>query len=190
MEKDFNIDLENALAALRSGGIIVYPTDTIWGIGCDACNPDAVAAIYSLKKREDSKSMLSLVGSREMLSQWVSDVPEEIFKILDNSERPVTCIYPHPGTIAANLLAEDGSAGIRVSKDKFSSLLCRAFGKPIVSTSANISGTPAPSFFKEISTDILNKADYVVKHRQDEVKPGLPSRIIKILPDGEIVTIR
>lgn len=190
MDKDFELDLSNALDALRSGGVILYPTDTIWGLGCDACNQEAVAKIYSIKKREDSKSMLSLVGSRSMLADWVSEIPDELKRIMDESDSPVTCIYPTPVNLAENLLADDGSAGLRVTGEDFSSRLCLAFGKPIVSTSANISGEAAPRFFDEVDDEIRGKVDYIVRYRQDDTTPRSASRIVKILPDNTVLTIR
>lgn len=190
MDKDFELDLSNALDALRSGGVILYPTDTIWGLGCDACNQEAVAKIYSIKKREDSKSMLSLVGSRSMLADWVSEIPDELKRIMDEADSPVTCIYPTPVNLAENLLADDGSAGLRVTGEDFSSRLCLAFGKPIVSTSANISGEAAPRFFDEVDDEIRGKVDYIVRYRQDDTTPRSASRIVKILPDNTVLTIR
>lgn len=143
MEKD----IENCLKVLEAGGIILYPTDTVWGLGCDATNPDAVAALYALKRRRDSKSMLSLVDSRESLLRWVGELPENAEAtlaeaILAEPGRPTTVIYPSPRGLAPGLIAEDGSAGFRISGEAFTRELCRRFGRPVVSTSANISGEP------------------------------------------------
>lgn len=190
MEKGMEKDLEECLTVLRSGGIIVYPTDTVWGIGCDATNAEAVAKIYALKRRSDSKSMLSLLDSEENLQKWVAEIPQTVRDILKENERPTTIIYASPDGLAENLLAEDGSAGIRISRESFSRELCRRFGKPIVSTSANISGSPAASYYDEISPEILRGADYVAGYGRDCRKPAAPSRILKISPLGEVIIIR
>lgn len=183
-------EIEKCTEVLKNGGIIIYPTDTVWGIGCDATNPDAVAAVYALKRRSDSKSMLALTDSTENLKKWVSNVPKAALEYIEDSSRPTTVIYSNPLGLASNLLAEDGSVGIRISNENFSRELCRRFGRPIVSTSANISGRPAPVCFPEIEEEVLKLADYVVEYRRDDLRPAAPSRIIKINPSGETIIIR
>ena len=202
-------DLQEALRVLRAGGIIVYPTDTVWGIGCDATNAEAVAKIYALKQREDSKSMLVLLDSAAKLDYYV-DVPEaaemllEIqnskFKIQNSTEygaqtdlqdeKPLTLIYPNARHLAPNLIAEDGSIGIRITNEAFSKALCAQLKHPVVSTSANISGHPTAHFFHEIEEAILNGADYVCRFRREDQTPHEPSSIIKLNADSTFVIIR
>lgn len=182
-------DLNKALDILHKGGIILYPTDTIWGIGCDATNPEAVAKIYKLKQREDSKSMLSLVGSDAMLQQYVRDIPEVAWQLVETAVKPLTIIYDEPVGIAPNLRAEDGSAGFRITAEEFSKALCTRLRRPLVSTSANISGKKAPATFSEISADILNGVDYVCEHGRD-YPGGKGSNIIKLTNSGVVTIIR
>ena len=193
-------DLEEALRVLRDGGIIVYPTDTVWGIGCDATNAEAVKKIYALKQREDSKSMLVLLDSAAKLDYYV-DVPETAEMLLEiqnsklkiqneESSKPMTIIYPNARHLAANLIAEDGSIGIRITNEAFSKALCERLHHPIVSTSANISGHPTAHFFHEIEAAILDGADYVCQFRREDDTPHEPSAIIKVNNDGTFVIIR
>ena len=189
-------DLQAALRVLRSGGIIVYPTDTVWGIGCDATNAEAVAKIYALKKREDSKSMLVLLDSPAKLDYYV-DVPEAAEQLLAINEcppeealRPLTIIYPNARHLASNLIAEDGSIGIRITREPFSQALCAQLKHPIVSTSANISGEPTPKVFREISQQIIDRSDYCCLFRREDESPHEPSSIIKINADGTFCIIR
>ena len=191
-------DLQEALRVLRNGGIIVYPTDTVWGIGCDATNEEAVRRIYELKQREDSKSMLVLLDSPAKLNYYV-DVPEAAEMLLNLSPtlsqgegdaKPMTIIYPNARHIAKNLIAEDGSIGIRITSEPFSRALCAQLKHPIVSTSANISGHPSAPFFAEIEEAILNGADYVCRFRREDDCPHEPSSIIKINSDGTFRIIR
>lgn len=192
-------DLQEALRVLRAGGVIVYPTDTVWGIGCDATNAEAVKRIYALKKREDSKSMLVLLDSPAKLDYYV-DVPEaaesllEVTGIADPSDtsetKPMTIIYPNARHLAANLVAEDGSIGIRITGEAFSKALCAQLKHPIVSTSANISGHPAAHFFAEIEQEILDGVDYICRFRRDDDTPAEPSSIIKLNADGTFKIIR
>ena len=189
-------DLQAALRVLRSGGIIVYPTDTVWGIGCDATNAEAVAKIYALKKREDSKSMLILLDSPAKLDYYV-DVPEAAEQLLAINEcppeealRPLTIIYPNARHLASNLIAEDGSIGIRITREPFSQALCAQLKHPIVSTSANISGEPTPKVFREISQQIIDRSDYCCLFRREDESPHEPSSIIKINADGTFCIIR
>lgn len=183
-------DLDSAVETLKAGGIILYPTDTVWGIGCDAANADAVKRIYRIKGRDDSKSMLVLVGSLKMLEDIVSSIPEEARRQIESARSPLTVIYEHPVGVASNLLAEDGSLGIRMTSEEFSMRLCEKFGKPIVSTSANFSGEPTPSSFPEINPAIISKMDYVVNYRRADNEKKTASRIIKITDKGEIKIIR
>ncbi|MFC0878434.1 L-threonylcarbamoyladenylate synthase [Saccharicrinis sp. FJH2] len=187
---DFKDDIEKALECLNNGGILIYPTDTIWGIGCDATNADAVKRIYALKKREDSKSMLVLLDSQFKLQTYVSEVPEIAYDLIEMSEKPLTIIYDGAKNLAQNLVAEDGSIGIRITGEAFSKQLIQKFKKPIVSTSANISGNPSPKIFAEIDPAVLESSDYVVKFRQDETTGAQPSGIIKLKSNGEIKVIR
>jgi L-threonylcarbamoyladenylate synthase len=199
-------DLQQALQVLRSGGIIVYPTDTVWGIGCDATNVEAVKRIYALKQREDSKSMLVLLDSAAKLNYYV-DVPEAAEMLLgvqntdrfadgaqtdlqDEAIKPMTIIYPNARHLAQNLIAEDGSIGIRITSEPFSQALCAQLKRPIVSTSANISGHPSARFFHEIEQEILEGADYVCLFRREDDTPHQPSTIIKINADNSFKIIR
>lgn len=193
-------DLQSALTVLRQGGIILYPTDTVWGIGCDATNPEAVARIFALKQREDSKSMLVLLDSEAKLDYYV-DVPESAEMLLEsqndptndpmeNEAKPLTIIYPNARHLAPNLIAEDGSVGIRITKEPFSNALCAQLKRPIVSTSANISGKPTARYFREIDKLILDHTDYVCLFRRDDETPHEPSTIIKIYADNSFKIIR
>ena len=196
-------DLQEALRVLRDGGIIVYPTDTVWGIGCDATNEEAVRRIYALKQREDSKSMLVLLDSAAKLNYYVADIPDAAWTLLeasDNGERtrgrrdeggkPLTIIYPGARNMARNLIAEDGSVGIRITNEPFSKALCAQLKHPIVSTSANISGHPGAPYFAQIEKEILEGADYVCKFRRDDETPHEPSSIIKVCADNSFRIIR
>jgi L-threonylcarbamoyladenylate synthase len=183
-------DIKKAAEVLKSGGVILYPTDTIWGIGCDATNPEAVARIYQIKKREDSKSMLVLMENPALLERYVIDVPEVAWDLVEISTTPLTLIFPGAKNLAHNLIAEDGSIGIRFTKEEFTTKLLQRFRRPIVSTSANISGQKSPAFFDEISEEIKNQVDYVVEYRQDDINPAQPSSIIKLWPGGRIDIIR
>ena len=193
-------DLQEALRVLRAGGIIVYPTDTVWGIGCDATNAEAVAKIYALKQREDSKSMLVLLDSPAKLNYYIADIPDSAWALLeasyysedsDNSDsKPLTIIYPNARNLAPNLVAEDGSIGIRITGEPFSKALCEQLRHPIVSTSANISGHPTAHFFHEIEQAILEGADYVCLFRREDETPHQPSTIIKINADNSFKIIR
>lgn len=183
-------DIKSALEVLKKGGIILYPTDTIWGIGCDATNFEAVKKIYNLKKREDSKSMLVLIDSETRLSQYITEVPEIAWQLIEVSTEPMTIIYPEAKNLANNLIAEDGSIGIRITKEEFANSLLQKFRKPIVSTSANISGEKSPSFFDEITDEIKNSVDYIVKYRQSDRTIKKASSIIKLGKKNEIEIIR
>lgn len=183
-------DLKEAVRVLKEGGIILYPTDTVWGIGCDARNEKAVEKIFQLKQRADSKSMLVLVGSEGMLQRTVKNVPEIAWQLIDVAVNPMTIIYDHPVGIAENLKADDGSLGIRITSEKFSRALCERIKGPIVSTSANVSGKPTPLTFAEISSVIKNGVDYVCQFRQKEKSSSRPSNIIKITRENIVKVIR
>ncbi len=183
-------DLNKALEVLRSGGVILYPTDTIWGIGCDATNPEAVERIYKIKQRHDSKSMLVLMENPNLLNSYIVEVPEIAWQLIEVADKPMTIIYPGAKNLAPNLVAADGSIGIRITGEKFTEELIRRFRKPIVSTSANISGEPSPQNFSEISEEIKQHVDYIVEYRQDELEKGLPSSILKVGQGGQIEIIR
>lgn len=183
-------DIIKALETLKKGGVILYPTDTIWGIGCDATNVEAVQRIYRIKKREDSKSLLVLMENPALLDRYVDDVPEVAWDLVEISTTPLTVIYPKAKNLAKNLITEDGSIGIRFTKEEFTSKLLQRFRKPLVSTSANISGEKSPAFFAEISIEIKNQVDYVVEYRQNDQIPAQASSIIKLGPGGRIDIIR
>ncbi len=183
-------DLKEAVRVLKEGGIILYPTDTVWGIGCDARCTEAVEKIFRLKERADSKSMLVLVGSEGMLQRSVKHVPDIAWQLIDVAVNPMTIIYDHPVGVADNLKADDGSLGIRITSEKFSRALCERLKGPIVSTSANKSGKPTPLTFAEISSEIKNGVDYVCKFRQKEKASSRPSNIIKITKENIVKVIR
>lgn len=183
-------EIKKALDVLYSGGIILYPTDTIWGIGCDANNEKAVQKIYEIKKRADSKSMLILIDDAARIPSYVEEMPEIAWDLIELSEKPLTIIYPDAKNLAKNLIAEDGSIGIRVTSDQFTRELIRRFKRPIVSTSANISGHSTASFFDEISDEIKLAVDYIVNYRQDDITAATPSSIIKLGVHGEVKVIR
>jgi len=183
-------DVKAALAILQKGGVILYPTDTIWGLGCDACNEEAVKRIYAIKNRVDSKSMLVLMENAALLERYVEEVPEIAYDLIELTDKPLTIIYDGAKNLAKNLVAEDGSIGIRLTTEQFSSDLIRRFKRPIVSTSANISGKPSPACFAEIAQEIIDSVDYVVTYRQDDNQKAVPSSIIKLGRGGEIKIIR
>jgi len=187
---NYQEDIKKAVEVLRNGGLIAYPTDTIWGIGCDATNIAAVKKIYDLKKRDDHKSMLVLVDNVARLNSYVEEVPDLAYDLIDVADKPLTIIYPQGKNLAKNLLADDGSIGIRVTNESFSRALCQSFRKPVVSTSANISGEAAPKNFRDISEVVLQGVDYVVKYRQDDFNNPAPSGIIKLGVDGQVQVIR
>ncbi len=189
-EQDFREDIKEAVRVMRAGGIILYPTDTIWGLGCDATNEEAVKKIYALKQRPDSKSMLVLTDHEAKLERIVDEVPEVAYNLIEVSEKPLTIIYSGAKNIAPNLIAQDGSVGIRITKEAFSKALCEAFRMPIVSTSANISGQPSAHNFAEISDEIKQGVDYIVKYRQNDFSKASPSSIIKLEKGGVVTIIR
>lgn len=175
---------------MRKGGVILYPTDTVWGIGCDATNPDAVRRVYEIKRRNDSKALLLLVDSADRISRYVGNVPTVAWDLIELSNKPLTIIYDGARNLAPNLLSEDGSVGIRVTSELFSKELCYRFQKAVVSTSANISGEPTPRFFAEISKEIIEAVDYVVNYKQQEKGNPKSSSIIKLSENGSVSIIR
>lgn len=185
-----NEEIKKACQVMREGGVILYPTDTIWGIGCDATNEEAVRRVYEIKRRADSKAMLVLVDSAVKVDFYVQDVPEVAWDLIELADKPLTIIYSGARNLAPNLLAEDGSVGIRVTGEEFSKRLCQQFRKAIVSTSANMSGQPSPQNFSEISEDIKAAVDYIVDYRREETTQAKPSSIIKLDKGGVIKIIR
>jgi L-threonylcarbamoyladenylate synthase len=183
------IEIEQALTTLKGGGLILYPTDTLWGIGCDATNADAVERVYQLKDRAESMAFICLVSDYKMLDKFVQKVPEIAYDILKNADKPTTIIYDDPIRVAENLIAKDNTLGMRVVQDEFCRELIRKFGRPIVSTSANVSGAKAPQIFQEINPKILEGVDYVVNLHRDK-KAVKPSTIIKLKNDGTVTVIR
>ena len=182
-------DINQSIQVLAQGGLILYPTDTVWGIGCDATNPEAVEKIFKLKQRHDSKALICLVADDRMLSKYIKKIPDVAYDILDVSEEPITIIYDDARQLANNLIAADNSIAIRIPNDEFCFQLLRKFNKPIVSTSANISGQPTPKSFKEISNEIIKGVDYVVNLHRDKIC-AKPSSIIKLSTDGKMQVIR
>ena len=183
-------DIQNAVEVLRKGGIILYPTDTGWGIGCDATNAEAVEKVYKMKQRDDSKAMICLVDSDARLQRYVRNVPNVAWDIMELATKPTTVILDNGVNLAPNLLAKDGSIAMRITQEEFSKELCFRFQKPIVSTSVNISGEPPAQNFCDISEEMLAKADYVCFSRRQEKKPHTPSSIIRLTEDGVVSIIR
>ncbi len=190
MNTSFHDDIVKAVEVLRSGGIILYPTDTIWGIGCDATNPLAVKRIYEIKQRVDAKSMLILMENSNLLTSYISEMPEIAWDLIEVSDKPLTIIYPGAKNLASNLYANDGSIGIRITDEPFTQQLIQRFRKPIVSTSANISGQKPPLNFSGISPEIKQLMDFIVTYRQDDLSVSHPSGIIKLGIGGQIEIIR
>ena len=186
---DINQEIHNAFEVIQNGGIILYPTDTVWGIGCDATNKEAVAKIYALKQRDDSKSMIVLMNGEKMMYNVFKDIPEVAWQIMDLSENPTTLILDNPRNVAENIIAQDKSLGVRLVKEPFCFKLMERMKKPLVSTSANISGQPTPIAFKDISPEIVNGVDYVVNLHRDRIA-GKPSTIIKLTSDSQVKVLR
>jgi len=177
-------EIENSVHVLTKGGILLYPTDTVWGIGCDATNYNAVKRIYKLKKRTEAKSMIMLVCDIDMLKEYVKNIPDFTFDLIQSFERPTSVIYPEAKNIAKNLVGPDGSICIRIVKDPFCKQMVTLFGKPVVSTSANLSGETTPLLFSKIKPEIIKSVDYVVKIDHDKIKQVKSSTIIKLTSDG------
>lgn len=189
-DNNFNTDIRRAVDTMRRGGVILYPTDTVWGIGCDATNAEAVERIYRIKRRAESKAMIVLVDSMMRLERYVETVPDAAWQLTDVADKPITIIYDKAKALAPNIVAEDGSIAIRVTKEAFSQALCAAMRLPVVSTSANISGRPTASSFNEISDEILNAVDFIVEYRRNDTSHPQPSSIIKLGNNGEVKIIR
>jgi L-threonylcarbamoyladenylate synthase len=187
---NFEEDLRNSLKILKEGGIILYPTDTLWGLGCDATNSAAVKKIFTIKTRSDHKSLIILVDGEQMLERYVREIPDIVFELTAVSDTPLTIIYPAGKNLAPGVCSDDGSVGIRICHDKFCQELIRRFRKPIVSTSANISGNPSPSNFDEIADNVISSVDYVVKHRQEDRRKQSSSPVIKVERNGVIKVLR
>ncbi|MDR6761462.1 L-threonylcarbamoyladenylate synthase [Flavobacterium sp. 2755] len=189
MNQDINTEVHNAYEVIKEGGIILYPTDTVWGIGCDATNPEAVAKIYKLKQRAETQSMIVLMNGEKMMYNVFKNIPEVAWQIMDLSEKPTTLILDDARNVAHNVISADKSLGVRLVKEPFCFKLMERMKKPLVSTSANISGQPTPISFKDISPEIIKGVDYVVKLNQDKIA-GKPSTIIKLTNDSQVKVIR
>ena len=187
---DYSKDIEAAVKVLREGGVILYPTDTVWGIGCDATNAAAVSRVYEIKQRDDSKAMICLVDSDVRLQRYVRNVPEVAWDIMELATKPTTVILDGAVNLAPNLIAEDGSIAMRITREPFSQQLCYRFQKPLVSTSANISGEPPAQNYCDISQQLLDAVDYVCMSRRQEHNPHTPSSIIKLTREGVVTIIR
>jgi L-threonylcarbamoyladenylate synthase len=183
-------EFQKCIEVLRSGGTILYPTDTVWGIGCDATNQVAVEKVFAIKGRPDSKSLIVLLREESLLNKYVHEVPAVAWDLLEFSDKPLTIIYDRVGGMAPGVIATDGSCGIRVCKEAFCNRLLHKFGRPLVSTSANKSGEPTPLNFRQISDEIKDAVDYVVNWRQDDFTESQPSSIMKIKENGEFTMIR
>ena len=186
---DLNQEIQNAYEIIQQGGIILYPTDTVWGIGCDATNSEAVAKIYQLKQRAETQSMICLMNGEKMMYTVFKEIPEVAWQIIDLSDKPTTLILDNPRNVASNLIASDSTLGIRIVKEPFCFKLMEKMKKPLVSTSANISGQPTPIEFATISSEIINGVDYVVNLHRDKIG-GKPSTIIKLTNDSQVKVIR
>ena len=189
-ESVFRDDIREAVRVMQSGGVILYPTDTIWGIGCDACNEDAVRRVFEIKRRAEAKSVISLVDSEVKVEFYVRSVPDVAWQLWECSDEPLTLVLDGARNLASGVVASDGSVALRVTREAFSRQLCMRMKRAIVSTSANIAGEPAPRCFSEISPEILQAVDYVCLSRRDEAPRQAPSHIIKIGPSGEVKIIR
>jgi L-threonylcarbamoyladenylate synthase len=190
MKTDFESDIEKALAALQQGGVILYPTDTIWGLGCDATNEAAIQKVYAIKNREDTKSLIILLADARDLLHYVAAPDPAVFDYIGQAQRPTTIIFQNAINLPEGLVAADGSIAIRIVQDTFCRHLIKRLRKPIVSTSANRSGAPSPQNFNAIADVIKNSVDYVVQWRQDDSKPAQPSQIIKWNKDGTTTVLR
>ena len=183
-------EIVQCLKTLSAGGLILYPTDTVWGIGCDATNAEAVKRVYQLKRRDDNKALIVLIDSVDHLDHYVIDVPMIARELIDVAVKPLTIIYEGAYNLAPNLMGEGESVGIRIPNDEFCHRLCERYGKPIVSTSANVSGQPTATTFAAIDESIVQGVDYAVNYRRDETTPRQPSNIIMLHRDGTFKIIR
>lgn len=190
LSKNMMDDIREAVEVMRKGGVILYPTDTVWGIGCDATNAEAVARVYEIKQRQDTKAMLVLVDSDQRIQRYVGEVPNVAWDLIEYATKPLTIIFDGAKNLPANLVSDDGSLGMRVTREGYSNELCYRMGKPIVSTSANFTGEPAARCFDELSEELIAKVDYVCRSRRHEKPTAKPSSIIKLAANGEINIIR
>jgi L-threonylcarbamoyladenylate synthase len=186
----FSEEIDQCAAVIRDGGVVIYPTDTIWGLGCDATNQKAVDRLLAIKKRSSPKGLIILLDSDNRLMRYVRFVPEVAWDIIDNSDKPITVIYPEGYNLAPQVPADDGSVAIRITDDEFCRQLVRKLGKPLVSTSANVADSPAPEHFDDITSELLEQVDYVVNHRQNEKRKGQASSIIRLGIGGQVEIIR
>lgn len=183
-------DVKAAVECMRRGGVILYPTDTVWGLGCDASDSEAVRRVFEIKRRAEAKAMISLVGSVAMLERYVGDIPDVAYDLVELADKPLTVVYDSPRGIAPELIASDGSAGFRVTSEIYSQALCRSLGRPVVSTSANVSGHPTPRFFAEIECEVIDAVDYVAAYRRDDREKHRSSSVVKISNDCSIRILR
>lgn len=183
-------DIAAAIEVMKKGGVILYPTDTVWGLGCDATRSDAVKRIYEIKKRADSKAMIVLLSLPDDLWRYVDTVPEVALELIEAAVRPLTIVYDRGINMAPELMADDGSVGVRITRERVSSMLCRALRRPLVSTSANISGEKTPALFREISPAIVKAVDYVMESRRGDTERALPSQVIKLSDSGVVKILR
>ena len=190
MKSEYGDDVMNALRVLRAGGVILYPTDTVWGLGCDATNAMAVRKVFDIKQRDDSRSLIILVNSVSMLERYVVDPPEVALQMAEWSQKPLTIVYDRGRSLAEGVASADGSVGVRICSDPFCDELITAFRKPIVSTSANISGTDAPAIFDEITQEVISAADYVCLYRQNDRSRFPASSVIKVSANGAVKILR
>ncbi len=190
MKSEFGTDLAGALKVLRAGGIILYPTDTVWGLGCDATNAKAVSRVYEIKQRAENKSLIILVNSVAMLERYVENPPEVAIEMAELSEKPLTVVYDRGRSLAEGVASSDGSVGVRVCTEPFCDALIDALRKPLVSTSANISGSNSPAIFDEISEEVKAAVDYVCLWRQDDRSRATPSSVIKVSGNGIVKILR
>ena len=190
MNEELKYEIDAAVKALKGGDVILYPTDTVWGLGCDATRDDAIQRIFDLKKRDDAKSVIILVSDADMLARYVRQIPPMAIDLLEINDKPMTIIYPEGVGLSAKVIAEDGSVAIRIPQNEFCVEMIRRFGKPVVSTSANISGEETPGCFAEINAEILDGAEHIVEPSLEEGCTGRSSQIIKIGLGGEVKVIR
>ena len=189
-EANINNEISRCVEVMRKGGIILYPTDTIWGIGCDATNSDAVRRIYELKQRADHKAMIVLVNSEAMLDRYVDGIPDVAWELIEATVSPTTIVFDHGTGVAPELLGPDGSIGVRLTREKFSAMLCQQLKHPVVSTSANISGEKSAGNFHEVSQAIIDGVDYVADFRREERQPHTPSSVIRLTETGVVKILR
>lgn len=192
MKNDYSNDIKSAVDILRKGGVILYPTDTVWGIGCDATNAEAVKRIYKIKQRDDHKAMITLVADLAALERTVEKVPDVAYELIECSDRPLTIVYDKGVGVTPELMGEDRTLAVRLTTEKFSAALCRALKRPLVSTSANISGQPAAKAFRQISQEIIDAVDYVCTSRRDEPvdQTARPSMVMRLSDDGLFKILR